>query len=603
MTDGPGDGGRDIHSVDAKGQKHLSQCKFHKNILQACTSQELAELPMAMVKLGYEGGTFVTNARISPQGKREFLDNYGQLRLEFLDGGLVANEVLGKALLKAAWFDGKEISRINSQLVLPVIVRRHEDDVPINPLAYFARLDIAPLVADLVGRFPGLSVSIRGATATTEDFRRYRAPKIPTMDEGAIPGVRVAELVFAGPIALGDLERVEEEACRGVLGWLGLRMNGLTVVVGKSYIVPTSGESAGAKTLTGREGVSFVQTPHSTDLDLRWFDWQRPGWTNKTDARVSEADWIRLSNAELNVCLSYEIEAQAVGGVKSGMDVRRSHARRGWSRSVFALVPSWTQWTQPIPVPDDKVGWKWDSRQICGWFHWSLRGSLIVFPSQGEEEDPFAGPPEESEDQRLAEIRKHLMTLPDVDVVSPDQARHMVALVGNDPFEEFDEIRYRTAEVVEYPEDLPRPLIPQARRFQITVAWTDSAVGLDAFRTLFPEAKLPLVAGVSGVSRWEVDGPYLVLNVDLVHARLAELPTQSLLENFETAIKHWCSLVEGASNAKRATFEYWKQRFGVELGRGWNDTGKTYVWMDDGDGSVSPVSSEEFLGGICDEES
>lgn len=596
VTDGPGDGGRDIHTLSADGEKHLSQCKYHKDVLQACTSQELAELPMAMVKLGYEHGTFVTNARISPQGKREFLDNYAGLSLEFLDGSLVATEVMANALLKAAWFDGTSISRINTQLVLPVIVRRHEDDLPINPLAYFSVPDTKPLIADLEGRFPGIAISVRRATASTEDFRRYRAPLVPTIDE-AMPGVAVAELVFAGPMPLGDLEFVEEEACRCVLGWLGLRMTGLTVVVGKSYLVPTSGESAGARTLTAAEGLSFIQTKHSTDLDSRWFDWQRTGWTNTTDARVTEAEWIRLSNPQLNVCLAYEIETQAVGGFKSSIDITRSNARRGWARSVFALVPAVTELAPSVPVPDDSIVWKWDGRLLCGWFHWSLLGVPIVMPPQlNEEGSPFAGPSEESEDLRLGAIRKGLVVLPGVDLVDSEQARHMIALVGNDPFREYDEVRYRTAEVSEYPEDLPRPLIPQSRRFRLSIAWKGSLVGPEVFDGVFPWNKPPTVAGVSGVASWKQESPYVVVTIELSHTRIAELPTRLLIEDFEKAIEQWCASVEKASHASRATLEYWKQRFGVELGRGWKETGKTYVWRRQEDGSVKPVTSEEFLG-------
>src|SRR5215213_1678388 len=76
ITDGPGDGCRDIHSIDREKQKTLSLCKFHQDISKTVSSKEMGELPMGMVKLGYAKGVFVTNGEISPQAKREFLDNY-----------------------------------------------------------------------------------------------------------------------------------------------------------------------------------------------------------------------------------------------------------------------------------------------------------------------------------------------------------------------------------------------------------------------------------------------------------------------------------------------------------------------------------------------
>src|SRR4051812_43147930 len=70
-VDGPGDGGRDVHSLNRRGEKHLAQCKHHQDGDVTCSSRELAELPMALTKFGYASGLFVSNARISPQAKRE----------------------------------------------------------------------------------------------------------------------------------------------------------------------------------------------------------------------------------------------------------------------------------------------------------------------------------------------------------------------------------------------------------------------------------------------------------------------------------------------------------------------------------------------------
>jgi len=133
-TDGPGDGGRDIHSLDRKGSRHLAQCKFHGNMDQACSSADLSELPMAMIKMDYATGTFFTNSRISPQGMREYLDSYPNLSLEFLDGDCLAEEVLANPLLRAVWFDGQTIVRVNNAVVIPLIARLHDRDVPIHPL-------------------------------------------------------------------------------------------------------------------------------------------------------------------------------------------------------------------------------------------------------------------------------------------------------------------------------------------------------------------------------------------------------------------------------------------------------------------------------------
>src|SRR2546425_851294 len=104
VMEGPGDGGRDIHSIDAESRPHLTQCKYHLDSSHTCSSRELSELPMAMTKLGYNRGLFVTSAKISPQAKREYLNDYPDIILDFLDGGELAKEVLANGMLTALWW-------------------------------------------------------------------------------------------------------------------------------------------------------------------------------------------------------------------------------------------------------------------------------------------------------------------------------------------------------------------------------------------------------------------------------------------------------------------------------------------------------------------
>lgn len=165
-TDGPGDGGRDIHSVIPKQIPHLTQSKFHSDPNLSCSSSELSELPMAMVKLGYNHGLFVTNGKISPQGKREFLDNYPNLTLEFLDGENLAAEILADTLLRAIWFDGASISRVNMCTVYPILVRSHEGDKPV----LLDERDATPALSYLRGKRSQLSFLFRRATSTSEPF-------------------------------------------------------------------------------------------------------------------------------------------------------------------------------------------------------------------------------------------------------------------------------------------------------------------------------------------------------------------------------------------------------------------------------------------------
>jgi hypothetical protein len=102
------------------GSKHITQCKHHDNPRVACTSAEVAELPMALMKYGARRGLFVTDARISPQAKREYLNDYPGFELDFLDRDELLSEVLSRPALRALWFDGARIGSVNVSITFPL---------------------------------------------------------------------------------------------------------------------------------------------------------------------------------------------------------------------------------------------------------------------------------------------------------------------------------------------------------------------------------------------------------------------------------------------------------------------------------------------------
>jgi hypothetical protein len=185
QTDGPGDGGRDVHSIIDDGTEHLAQCKHHEDRGHACSAAEVSELPMAMVKFNVRRGVFLTDARISPQAKREYLNDYPQLQLEFLDRDELVSEVLSRAALRALWFDGGRLGAVNTRITFPLLVGRHERDQPLLPLRHAAirdelHLHIRKEAADL-----GLGLELREAWSSRELFEPYRPPQQLTMEEGA----------------------------------------------------------------------------------------------------------------------------------------------------------------------------------------------------------------------------------------------------------------------------------------------------------------------------------------------------------------------------------------------------------------------------------
>src|SRR6185369_6820978 len=465
-TGGPGDGGRDIHSLDPEGKPHLTQCKYHQDSDLACSSSDLSELPMAMIKFGYSRGLFVTNARISPQGKREYLNDYPDLTLDFLEGETLEREVLGNGMLTALWYEGSRFTDINVSTVFPTLIRRHQGDRPFMPFRVLERPDLTPLIDYLTKRHSEHKFTIKRGSTSSEPFTPYRAPEPLTMEEGAMPFIQVIEISVLGQIALGDLSVFAEDICRASINWLLPEFGALSVRVGRPSIVPLEGSNSGSLILSNVGAKSFTATQAFCGEEKAWFA-AKPNayWSIQSDARVSEADWIRLYSEDLDCCIAYEIHARISSSARFWEEALREIQLSGWERSVFCLLPSWEAWPYPtIPEPDETIQWPWNNRILCGWIHWSVLGNPVAIRTGDD------APIESSQDrecrERFSEIETFLNTVSDATLLDAREARHMVALAGADPFPAIGFRTIDTADVVVNPEILPSPIQPDSRRFE-----------------------------------------------------------------------------------------------------------------------------------------
>jgi hypothetical protein len=601
LTDGPGDGGRDIHSQTSRGLRHLTQSKWHADIAKTCSSSELGELPLAMIKFGYPEGLFVTNARISPQGKREYLDNYKDLALEFLDGEALAREVLGNALLQAVWLDDGMVRRIESAVYVPLAVRKHDTDRPVAPLRYFRECDPSPALAHLARRFPSLKFTIRPSMSDSAAFPRFRLSPVPSMEEMSSSSIAVSEVGIAGGWRLADLPDLVTEVCKAATTWLSDHFTAFTVRTGRPYIshIRESESGRGTFVLDDQHVAAYLVTPSSCGEETEWFAAEpHDAWTLRSDARVTEAPWIRLYSAGLDACLRYEIEAAVAPTYDDGMQGFRQVRRQGWRRSVFALVPKWTNWPYSIPEPDEKAEWPADGRILCGWFHWTLMGQWVSIPHESEDTDPspFSHPNEAEEATRLASIRVALADAEGVELVAPTKARHMVAVVGHDPFDDTDTKRFHTGEVTSYfAKMIPSPVLPLFRVFALDVAWaTQHPPGdvTEACRACAASCGLEVAGGWATFA----DGSFVVTSVDLQPSGLDRLPTSAVLTQLASSLAPWLACVESTLGAstRRQTKEYWKWKHGLTLTLHWSESLQPMAWLPQTNGTYEAIPGKHL---------
>ncbi|WP_214084232.1 restriction endonuclease [Methanoculleus sp.] len=248
ITDGPGDGQRDIHSKDEKGEKYLTQSKFHKNSSKTVSAKELGETVLGMVRFGYHQGIFITNAKVSPQAKRDALNDYPGYNIEFLDGRRLIEEVFQNLILKAIWYDGVALDTVQYSVVFPMVARDLELDKPLS-LSWLGQ-----------EKFQGNSLAtgrtraqIRfvSSTGNVSVFgNRYRTPRRRTFYEHGSPRLEIIETILTGEIHLEDIEiiihKLQEIVTKKVIENQPSKKH-IALIVGFPSLTPFGGEATGAR--------------------------------------------------------------------------------------------------------------------------------------------------------------------------------------------------------------------------------------------------------------------------------------------------------------------------------------------------------------------
>jgi hypothetical protein len=212
----------------------------------------------------------------------------------------------------------------------------------------------------------------------------------------------------------------------------------------------------------------------------------------------------------------------------------------------------------------------------------------------------FPTPAEEEDRQRLDNIRTSLRQLTGIQLLEPTKARHMVATIGNDPFQETDRTTYLTCELAEHLDQVPSPIRLEVRKFKMTMAWR-SDLSPELLTELAKAATKETELHYKGEIKVEHLDDFLVMTAEIIHPKVSELPTVAILADFRTAIKNFLDCMEQnpkvAGRFTRATKDFWSKRFEVTLGVSWKESPKAYVWGEDQSGKLIPLNTKAFLEG------
>lgn len=593
-TDGPGDGGRDLYA-ESKGEKILVQCKYHEDYNKPCSSRELSELPMALVKFNYTKGIFITNAKISPQAKREYLDNYPNLKLLFVDGDELGLSIVEDPLLRSIWLDGESIYKKEPSIRVPFLIREHIDDLPYVINEHACKTSLSELDRTIRESFPKLKIRIRSNRTDTKRFEPYKAPLPLTVEEGGSYSFLFSELIVEGTDSLADIEPFKSRVKDLLITWLKDRLNGFSLRFGKSYVAPRNNDEDGTEIELDSRPETYIVTKSFIGPELSFYNiGEQLDWTSTNDARVSEAGYIRLYNEELNVCLDYKIKSRIGWNEQLEKLASKERLKIAWEKSVFCLSEAFASWPfSDIQEPDEHIAWIDDESMICGWLHFSLLGYPSETRSRSSEGfGKFMKLPDEADFAKEQEaIKSKLLDKKGIKIIEPATARHMIAISGNDMFDIPEEYIYICGEVVDYPEGIPSPILPNSRQFHLELALINEVYGsfLD-LKFLEKVNSLPFVSDVE--AKGANNSCHICISLDI------ESIEHNDTKNIVFCITKMASQIVDIVNSDSpegsfiVTREFWKANFNVSLGSSWKDSNKTYEFTSTSD---EPMDYQDIM--------
>lgn len=479
ITEGPGDGQRDIHSVDNNGNNYLTQAKYHNDLSHTIPSKELGEVVMGMVRLGYKHGLFITTStRISPQAKRDCLNDYPGYFIDFWDGKEIVNKIFENLVLKAIWYDGYSFDKVAFKLVFPIIVRDLSTDKPIQILSKSLQTFKGNNVS--AGRSQ-VQITYQRNRVNNLVFGSYRPPNRKTYGEVGSTTISSTEAILSGIIHLDDIDFIFTELKNDVLFQtksINTRLEHFAIIFGIPSLTPLAGESSGVR-------IELVDYKPKTivchdDFIENEIDWVCPSkksldWVLPRRPSCSQANWIRWHNLKNDLCLDIYVISKPSEEDRWQFVEQRNYFIRWWKESLFMMVPKeiLTKLDKyEVDEPTKRVKWD-DSFLLCGWLHPIYNSPFMRLPIEPEYENVS---PQFSENERLEifryfeDVKNKLLSIGS-SVVEPAIARHMFAIRENDPYPEIENVLHQGKNIGYFPDMIPTPIEPDSRTFQYTVCW------------------------------------------------------------------------------------------------------------------------------------
>lgn len=570
IVDGTGDGGRDIHSITPEGENHLTQCKFQsRDSLRTVSSRETGELPLAMMKFGYKKGLFATNGKISPQSQREYINDYPDLNLDFIQGKEIIKTVFNDLILRKIWYDGESIDKISYNVTIPFLAR----DLVNDKLIRLEHPENGGKIL-LEGNEIKLQLKFQDEWVKEQIFEPYRPSTIKTFMDPYSTSITSMGAVLEGIDILDKLDNAINEVFSYLLEYLKQDLNDEHIPIAIRSGVPYLNDKI------SEVNVELLIKPKTyiiqDKIEYYEYDWlipsERVNWWYPEDIHVLESSWVRWYNPELDLCLDLNILCSPDSSSKRMLEEHHDFFVKWWKKSLFAIVPKSKSNFDELDIPQPTCEMEWCKEDmLCGWLHRNLLSEMRppMFAETNQDSwDEFT-----SENEKYHKELKEKLSKLEFQMIIPEKARHMFAL-NNDPYPVTDRIRYKSVELlIDYFDMVASPIDPESRIFEFQICWSlDNIPSNEILSNIREEISvmlnskqknidfvIPIINGLKN--------PFIAINLEFLDLDLHER-TDEILEYLEPMLSSLLNEIESIikkyyPNSKRATKEFWKFEIGL----------------------------------------
>ncbi|MDC8005001.1 restriction endonuclease [Aureisphaera galaxeae] len=562
IVDGTGDGKRDVFSINLRGEEVVTQCKFHYDFNKTSGTRETDEIVIALNKFKCSNGFFCTSGKLSPQSKREYLDNYPDFDLKWLEGHEIVDIVLETPILRKIWFKGEKIHLLKNSVSIPFIVRKLPQDVSF-PLEKLPELNLDE----------GTEIRINEKSLyTPNQFRPFNSLDI--RNSGSHFGsVFAFEAVLNGNVYLNSIDRLKTEVLKVLVSQISQTLESEYIAV--RFGIPYFTDN---KDLYRRYKIEKFSLPINSETFIlrnseiiKEYDfliglsnhWERP-----ERIHMSQLNDFCFYNKENDLALYIYYSCVAQEDLHPHVTRQMEVDKIIWKKSLFLTGDVGIQ-QYFEDYPPNKVYSFGPNAELACWMH---PRPMMYSADISEFEKSLFHEEFEGEKKKLLEYAESLS----LDCVDWEKASKIAALNDEDPFPNDPETSYRIVDILEEFHTIPSPIKPDKREFIFECVWKISSHDDKSFESrinkfsdrmddmkITEKLNFTIDNGVSGL---------IYLRVAYTPEFIVHLSTSENLDNLTVEVKEVFNeveqcLSESFSETKRATNFYWLAELGVFLSR------------------------------------